>query len=248
VESKRERLLTIFLIPFVPCTARLAVLTFIAAALFAEKGALVTWSLLCLNILALGVIGMIIDRIAVKDEPMPFIMELPLYHKPDLRTIGIVVWARTVAFVKKAGTVILVVSVIIWILSYFPGGNTEGSILAWVGRFLEPVGEPMGLDWKMLTALITSFVAKENAIATLGVLYGVGEQGLITVLPTVVNHASALAFLVLLMLFIPCVATLTVMKKEMGSMKWFASSLLLMLLISFSGGIIAYRVALWTGL
>jgi ferrous iron transport protein B len=86
----------------------------------------------------------------------------------------------------------------------------------------------MGLDWKMLTALITSFVAKENAIATLGVLYGVGEQGLLKVLPNVVSHASALAFLVVLMLFIPCVATLTVMKKEMGSAKWFASSLLAM--------------------
>jgi ferrous iron transport protein B len=191
---------------------------------------------------------MVIDRFILKDEPMPFIMELPLYHKPDPKTIGIVVWARTVAFVKKAGTVILTVSVVIWVLSYFPGGNTEGSVLAWFGRLLEPVGKPMGLDWKMLTALITSFVAKENAIATLGVLYGVGEQGLLKVLPNVVSHASALAFLVVLMLFIPCVATLTVMKKEMGSAKWFASSLLAMLIVSFSSGIIAYHVALWAGL
>lgn len=248
VESKRERLLTIFLIPFVPCTARLAVLTFVAAALFADRAALVSWALLTMNILVLGVVGMLIDRFVSKDEPMPFIMELPLYHKPDPRTIGIVVWARTVAFVKKAGTVILTVSVVIWILSYFPGGNTEGSVLAWFGRLLEPVGQPMGLDWKMLTALITSFVAKENAIATLGVLYGVGEEGLLKVLPNVVNHASALAFLVILMLFIPCVATLTVMKKEMGNLKWFLSSLLLMLIVSFSGGIIAYHVALWAGL
>jgi ferrous iron transport protein B len=201
-----------------------------------------------MNILVLGVIGMLIDRIVLKDEPMPFIMELPLYHKPDPRTIGIVVWARTVAFVKRAGTVILTVSVVIWIFSYFPGGNTEGSVLAWFGRLLEPVGKPMGLDWKMLTALITSFVAKENAIATLGVLYGVGEQGLLKVLPNVVSHASALSFLVVLMLFIPCVATVTVMKKEMGSSKWFASSLLLMLVVSFSAGIIAYHVALWAGL
>ncbi len=248
VESKRERLLTIFLIPFVPCTARLAVLTFVSAALFADKAALVSWALLAMNILVLGVVGIIIDRIVLKDEPMPFIMELPLYHKPDPRTIGIVVWARTVAFVKRAGTVILTVSVVIWIFSYFPGGNTESSVLAWFGRLLEPVGKPMGLDWKMLTALMTSFVAKENAIATLGVLYSVGEQGLLKVLPNVVSHASALAFLVVLMLFVPCVATLTVMKKEMGSSKWFASSLLLMLIVSFSGGIIAYHVALWAGL
>lgn len=248
VESKRERLLTIFLIPFVPCTARVAVLTFVSAALFAGKAVIVSWALLTMNILVLGVIGMLIDRFILKDEPMPFIMELPLYHKPDPRTIGIVVWARTVAFVRRAGTVILTVSVVIWILSYFPGGSMEGSILAWFGHFLEPVGKPIGLDWKMLTALITSFAAKENAIATLGVLYGVGDLGLLNVLPNVVSHASALAFLVVLMLFIPCVATVTVMKKEMASSKWFASSLLLMLVVSFSAGVVAYHVALWAGL
>ncbi len=248
VESRRERLLTIFLIPFVPCTARLAVVTFVSAALFADKAASVSWALLTMNILVLGVIGMFIDRFILKDEPMPFIMELPLYHKPDPKTIGIVVWARTVAFVKRAGTVILTVSVVIWVFSYFPSGNMEDSVLAWFGRLIEPVGKPMGLDWKMLTALITGFLAKENVIATLGVLYGVGEHGLLEVLPNVVSHASALAFLVVLMLFIPCVATLTVMKREMGSAKWFASSLLLMLIVSFSGGIIAYHVALWAGL
>ena len=248
VESKRERLLTIFLIPFVPCTARLAVLTFVAAALFAQKATLVSWSLLTMNILVLGVIGMLINRFILKDEPMPFIMELPLYHKPDPRTIGIVVWARTVSFVKRAGTVILTVSILIWILSYIPGGKVENSILAWFGRLLEPIGNPMGLDWKMLTALITSFVAKENAIATLSVLYGVGEHGLLQVLPKVVSHASALAFLVVLMLFIPCAATVAVMKREMGSWKWFASSLLLMLVVSFFGGVISYQLALWIGL
>ena len=248
VESKRERLLTIFLIPFVPCTARLAVLTFVAAALFAQKATLVSWSLLTMNILVLGVIGILINKFILKDEPMPFIMELPLYHKPDPRTIGIVVWARTVAFVKRAGTVILTVSILIWILSYIPGGKVEDSILAWFGRLLEPIGNPMGLDWKMLTALITSFVAKENAIATLSVLYGVGEHGLLQVLPKVVSHASALAFLVVLMLFIPCAATVAVMKREMGSWKWFASSLLLMLVVSFLGGVISYHLALWVGL
>ncbi|HYA14631.1 MAG TPA: ferrous iron transport protein B, partial [Syntrophales bacterium] len=248
VESKRERLLTIFLIPFVPCTARLAVLTFVAAALFAQKATFVSWSLLAMNILVLGVIGILINKFILKDEPMPFIMELPLYHKPDPRTIGIVVWARTVAFVKRAGTVILTVSILIWFLSYVPGGRVEDSVLAWLGRLLEPIGNPMGLDWKMLTALITSFVAKENAIATLSVLYGVGEHGLLQVLPNAVSHASALAFLVVLMLFIPCAATVAVMKREMGSWKWFVSSLLLMLAVSFLGGVIAYHLALWVGL
>jgi ferrous iron transport protein B len=106
----------------------------------------------------------------------------------------------------------------------------------------------MGLDWKMMTALITSILAKENAIATLSVLYSVGEQGLLNVLPNVISHASALAFLVVLMLFVPCAATAAVMKREMGSWRWFLSSLLLMLVVSYTSGIIAYHFALWVGL
>jgi ferrous iron transport protein B len=248
VESRKERLLTMFLTPFVPCTARLAVLTFVTAALFAGQAALVSWSLISLNILVLGVLGMAATRLFLKDEPTPFIMELPLYHQPDPRTIGMVVWARTIAFVKRAGTVILSVSIVVWLLSYFPHGQVENSLLAWVGRFVEPIGAPLGLDWKIIVALLTSLVAKENAIATLGVLYSVGEEGLVHVLPQVVSHASAVSFLVVLMLFIPCAATVVVMKQEMESWKWFGSALLAMLAVSYFGGIIAYRVTLWIGL
>ena len=248
VESRKERLLTVLLSPFVPCTARLAVLTFVSAAMFAKAAILVSWSLLAANILVLGAVGVFINRFFMKGEPMPFIMELPLYHKPNPRTIWLAVWSRTLAFVKRAGTVILVVSVLIWILSYLPDGNVESSLLAQIGRFFEPVGRPIGLDWKMITALLTSIMAKENAIATLAVLYGVGEQGLVSVLPKVVSPASALAFLVVLMLFVPCVATVTAMKREMEDWKWFTASLILMLTVSLFGGMITYHVALWAGL
>jgi ferrous iron transport protein B len=244
VESKKERLLTIFLSPFIPCTARLAVLTFVAAAIFSTRAALVSWSLLTVNILVLGLVGMLVNRYFLKDEPMPFIMELPLYHKPDIKTIGMVVWTRTLAFIKKAGTVILAVSVIIWLLSHLPHGRIEDSWLAWLGRFLEPLGHPIGLDWKMIMALLTTIIAKETAIATLGVLYGVGREGLLQVLPQVMNPASALSFLVVLMLFIPCAATVAVMKRELGSWKWFGASIGVMLVLSLLGGLMAYRFAL----
>ncbi len=248
VESKKERLLTIFLSPFIPCTARLAVLTFVTAAIFARHAAVISWSLLAANILLLGMTGMIINRFVLKDEPMPFIMELPLYHKPDMRIIGMVIWSRTIAFVKRAGTVILAVSVLVWVLSYLPHGRVEDSFLAGIGQFIEPVGRPLGLDWKMMTALLTSIVAKENAIATLGVLYGVGDEGLVRVLPAVMTPASALSFLVVLMLFIPCAATVAVMKRELGSWTWFGASFALMLSLSFFLGLIAYRLAIWIGL
>lgn len=248
VESKKARLLTIFLAPFVPCTGRLAALTFVAGAIFGDKALTITWLLVTLNIVALGLTGMVISRIFFKGEPVPFIMELPLYHKPDLKTIASVVWNRTSAFIKKAGTVILGLSVVLWIASNVPGGTVEHSLLGWVGRFIEPVGAPLGLDWKMLVALLASIAAKENSVATLGVLYNVGEQGLVHVLPTVINHASALSFLVVLMLFIPCMPTITVMKQEMGGWRWPLISFLFMLAVSFGCGMLAYRIALTMGL
>lgn len=247
IESKKARLITIFLTPFVPCTARLAAMTFIAAAVFGEKALAISWSLIALNLLALGFSGTIIKRF-LKDVPVPFIMELPLYHKPDIRTIAKIVWSRTMSFIKKAGTVILGFSVVIWIISNFPGNNVEYSMLGRVGRFIEPLGIPLGLDWKMIVALLSSVVAKENAIATLGVLYGAGDQGLMKVLPNVMSHASSISFLVTFMLFIPCAPTFVVMKREMGSWKWFATSFVFMFLISYFGGIVAYRLALWLGI
>jgi ferrous iron transport protein B len=248
VESRRARLLTIFLMPFMPCTARLAVLTLVATAVFGEQAPFVTWSLVAVNILALGLSGMLANRLFLKGEPMPFIMELPLFHRPNFRTIGMVMWNRLVAFAKRAGTVILSFSILTWILSHIPGGRIEDSLLGWAGHLIDPIGAYMGLDWKMITALLSSFIAKENSIAARGVLYGVGAEGVSNVLPHVMSHASALSFLIVLMLFIPCVATVVVMKQEMGSWKWFIISLSFMLSVSLSAGIIAYNLALHFGL
>lgn len=244
VESKKARLMTIFLTPFVPCTGRLAGLTFIAGAIFGDKALIITCLLVVVNILALGIAGLLISKIFFKGESVPFIMELPLYHKPDLKTIAMVTWNRTGAFVKKAGTIILGFSVVLWIFSNVPGGSVEQSVLGWLGQFIEPIGRPLGLDWKMLVALLASVFAKENSVATLGVLYNVGEQGLLDVLPAAINHASALSFLVVLMLLIPCMPTITVMKQEMGGWKWLITSLLFMLVISYGCGMLAYRLAL----
>ncbi len=248
VESRKARLLTIFLTPFVPCTARLGVLTFVSGAIFGREASLVAWLVVSVNIVVLGLSGMVISRLFLKGEPTPFIMELPLYHKPDGRIIGVVIWSRMVAFVKKAGTVILLVSIVIWVLSNVPGGTIETSILGYVGKAIEPVGRPLGLTWQQMVALVSSLLAKENSIATLGVLYGVGREGLQVVLPRVMGQASALTFIVVLMLFIPCAATVTVMKQEMGSWRWFLGSLLFMVLVSYLVGVIAFRAALFAGL
>jgi len=245
VEAKKERLLTIFLAPFIPCTARLAVLTLVAGAMFGPRALYWATGLLAANLLLLGGTGMVISRLFLKAEATPFIMELPIYHRPDIKTILMAMWTRTLSFIRKAGTVILAVSVMIWFLSYFPEGQVDKSYLAAFGRLLQPLGIPLGLDWKMITALLTGLVAKENVVATLGVLYSVGRDGLTAVLPAVMSHASAAAFLVVMMLFIPCAATLAVLKREMNSRKWFYGAIFMTLIFSYLGGMAAYRLVTW---
>jgi ferrous iron transport protein B len=249
IESRKARLLTIFLTPFVPCPARLAVLTFVTAAMFGGWASLVSWGLISLNILVLGAAGSLVHRVFLKEEPLPFIMELPLYHRPDPKVITRVIWLRCLAFLKLAGTVILCVSLAMWLLSNIPWGvGVEKSLLGRIGHLLEPIGAPLGLDWRMIIALISSLVAKENSIAVLGVLYGVGSEGLSPVLPQMVSSASALSFLVVLMLFIPCAATLAAMRKEMGSWKWFISSFASMLVLSYLMGVLTYQAVRLIGM
>lgn len=243
VEAKKARLLTILLSPFVPCTARLSVMTFISAAIFGEKGLLVSWAIVTLNIVVLGATGFIINRLFLRAEPVPFIMELPLYHRPYIRTIAIAVLTRVMAFIKKAGTIILGFSILIWFLSNMPGGGIEESLLARIGHIMTPFGRPFGFDWRMVVAVLSSIVAKENSIATLAVLYDVGEQGLRQVLPNVMGLASGLSFLVVIMLFVPCVPTLAVMKQEMSDWRWLLLSFVLMLIISLGTGAIVYHIA-----
>ena len=247
IETRKARMITLLLIPFVPCTARLAVLTLVSAAIFGSNAAYVSWSILALNIVILGIAGALVNKTLWKQDA-PFIMELPIYHRPDPKTLMMVVWSRTVSFVRKAGTVILGVSLLVWLLSYFPNGVVEESWLSSLGRVLQPLGVPLGLDWKMITALLTGLVAKENVVATLGVLYSVGREGLAQTLPTVMSTQSAAAFLVVMMLFIPCAATIAVLRKEMNSNKWFYSTILMTLIVSYLGGMAAYNFVKWLGI
>jgi ferrous iron transport protein B len=245
IDSPRARLLTILLAPLVPCTARMAVVAFLAPAFFGPSAALVSWGLVLFSLLVLAVAGMVISRLAFRGEHSAFIMELPLYHVPNGRTIGLFVWQNTVAFLKKAGSIILVMTVIIYALSNFPGPGVEDSLLARFGRWLAPVGQLMGLDWRSMVALLSSFVAKENAIATLGVLYGNGAEGagLAGTVAGAVAPAAGLAFLVVTMLFIPCAATMATIRQETDSWRWTAFSIFLLLALSFGAGIAVYQGA-----
>jgi ferrous iron transport protein B len=247
IDFPQGRLLTILLAPLVPCSARLLILALLTPVFFGHYAVLVSWGLVALNLVVLALLGIALHHTVFRGQQVVFIMELPLYHRPNLRTIGHFVWNNTWAFLHKAGTLILLVSVIVWVLSNYPGTDVEQSYLARFGQSLAPVGELMGMDWRLIAALLSSFIAKENAIATLGILYGtVGEGGGLTkTLASVVPPATGLSFLVVTMLFIPCVTTVAVMHQEMRSWHWTLFGVLLLLMIALSAGVLVYHAARW---
>lgn len=237
IDSRKARLLTILVAPLVPCSARMAVLAFLAPAFFGANAALVSWGLIMLSLLILVLSGIVLNRLLFNGERSAFIMELPLYHIPNPRTLGLLVWQRSISFLRKAGTVILAMSLAIWVLSVFPGGSLQTSFLARLGYLLAPIGHWMGLDWKLTVALLTSFMAKENAIATLGVLFGMGQNaGLAHALAVTYSLPTALAFLTVSLLFIPCAATVAVIKQETGSWRWTLVNISFMLVLSIAAG------------
>jgi ferrous iron transport protein B len=254
VESRRARLLTILLAPLIPCTARMAVLAFLAPAFFGSAALLVSWGLVLLALAVLALSGVLINKTVFRGQRAAFIMELPLYHLPNWRTIGLLVWQRSLAFVKRAGTLILGVSVVVWALSTLPGGEIETSFLAQAGRWLEPVGRLMGFDWRLMVALLTGFIAKENSVATLGVLFGStaltvgGGAGLAETLAATFPASTGLAFLVVQMLFVPCVATVAVIRQEAGSWRWTLFNLGFLLLVSWTAGVGVFWLARLAGL
>lgn len=249
IDSKPARFLTILIAPLVPCTARMAVVAFLAPAFFGSKAILVSWGLVMFSLFILVLSGSLLNKVIFKGQRSAFIMEMPLYHIPNARTIGLLVWHRSLSFLKKAGTNILAMALVVWALSVLPNGELNSSYLVQFGKWVEPVGRLMGFDWRLTVALITSFPAKENAIATMGVLFGSSPSaGLTQMLTATYSTASALSFLVVTMLFIPCMATVAVIKQETNSWGWTILNVATTLAISIGAGAGVYHLALAVGL
>jgi len=242
IDSPRARLLTILLTPLVPCTGRMAVIAIIAAAFFGSAAVLVSIGMIILSLLILAIVGLILNRFVIRGKSSALIMELPLYHVPDLKLIGMVTWQNILAFIKRAGTVILAVSILVWMLAMIPNGNINDSVLADIGRFFEPVGRLMGLNWQMMVALLSSFVAKENTIATLGVMLSGSSGDFTQQLKAILTPSAAVAFLVVQILFIPCVATIAAIRQETEGWKWPALILVFQMLLAFAVAIPVYQL------
>ncbi len=243
IDSPRSRLLTIIVAPLVPCTGRMAVITLIAAAFFGSAAIFVSIGIVIFSLIMLIITGLIMNRFVVGGEDSALLMELPLYHLPNPRIIGLVTWQNTMAFIKRAGTIILAVSFIIWILATVPHGDINTSILSHIGKFLEPVGKLMGFNWQVMVALLSSFIAKENTIATLGTLIGGQGTSLTAQLETLLTPASALAFLVVQVLFIPCIATVAAIRHETKTWRWPIFTIVFQLILSFSMAILVFQIA-----
>jgi ferrous iron transport protein B len=248
IESRSARLLTIMLTPFVPCSARLLVLAFMVPLFFPAYPALVAWGLVVGNLAVLVLIGVLLDRLVFRRERLAFVMEMPLYHVPNPRTILIFALTNVWTFVKRAATIIVLVSMVIWLLVSYPGEHVNDSYLAMFGQALEPLGALMGLDWRLIVATLSAFVAKENAIAALGIIFGADGESLGATLAMVVTPASALAFLVVNMLFVPCVATVAAVHQETRSWRWTAACTGLMLASALLFGTLVYQAAVAMGL
>ncbi|MCF8054306.1 MAG: ferrous iron transport protein B [Deltaproteobacteria bacterium] len=245
LETRRERMLTIFLAPFIPCSAKLAITVLLTSALFGENAIFVFPCLLALNFLVIILVGSVANQVFPQREATHFIMELPVYQLPRFRSIMLDVWIRSQHFLLRAGSLIFLSAVLVWVVSYLPHGDLESSYLSQAAKFIEPIGHPLGFDWKMLTGILTSLAAKENAIATMGVLYSAGGMGIEGILTQSMNKANALSFMTVILLMMPCLPTVAVMFRELRSLKVLLANIATMSILAYVAGFVVYRTALF---
>ncbi len=224
LENREDRLLTILILPFVLCSARVPVFVLFTSALFESNHGLILFSMYFLSIAVSILAAKALKMILFKGLSTPFVMELPPYHVPALKGIFLHTWERAYAFVKKAGTVILVGSIVIWALGSLPPGveyASESSLAGQIGKIFAPIVRVFGSDWRGAVSLLFGFIAKEIVVATLAVLAVSGDNAnLVDALGKLYTPLSAYAFMIFTLVYTPCIATIAAIKKETGTWKW----------------------------
>ena len=243
-DSGRQRLLTLILVPLVPCSAKLAITSVIATWFFPLPVAVaVVLSLALVNCLILGVLCRVFDRMLFTDKlPDPLIMELPPWQRPAWTAVFKHTWNRAKGFVKRAAGVLVVFSMVLSFACYFPTGEINTSLFGCMGRALAPVSGLMGLDWKMLTILLASLLNKEAMLATAAVIFNVGQQELPALMQATVSASGAVTFMYAVNIFAPCIAALSVIHTESGKrFKVLAGVIGYTTLLSIGGGILIHQ-------
>ena len=259
LDNQKDRILTILMTPFMSCSARLPVYIILAGSFFEKKAGTIIFILYLSGIVIAILSGRLLKAVLFKGQEAPFILELPPYRMPMLKSLLIHMWDRSKMFAKKMGGIILIGSIIIWVLSSFPRINLEfseikgqnqqisQSYIGKIGKAFEPVFSPIGLEWKQGVALITGLFAKEVVVSTMGVLYGVDNKektALKKALQTSgMSAISAFSMMVFVLLYVPCFATITTIYKE-TSAKWACFNLIYTTIIAWVASFVVYRVGI----
>jgi ferrous iron transport protein B len=249
LENRSDRILTMLINPYMSCSARLPLYTLMTAAFFASNQALVTLSIYLLGIVMAALTAILLRKTSFKRSDAPFVMELPPYRIPTLRSVLKHMWEKAAQYLKKMGGVILIASIIVWALGYFPqyepapgteyteqelsSLQQENSYIGRLGHFIEPVIRPLGFDWKMGVSIFTGVAAKEIVVSTMGVLYHSDAEdeentgNLATKIQQSqppIDRGTAYAFMAFVLLYFPCIATAVAIRKE-SSRKWMLFSI-----------------------
>ena len=224
LSSERDRKMTMLLIPFMSCSAKIPIYAVFTAAFFPDYGGLVMTCLYVFGMLVGIIAAKVLSKTAFTGKPVPFVMELPNYRMPSLKSVLLLMWEKAWDFIRRAFTVIFAATIVIWFLQHFDvrlnvvGEGSTDSLLAIIGTWIAPVFAPLGFgDWRVATALLTGLMAKEAVISTLGVLMNVGANLGSAALGGLFTLPSAVSFLVFCLLYTPCVAALAALRRELGS-------------------------------
>ena len=223
VSADRDRKMTILLTPYMSCSAKIPIYAVFAAAFFGGRSALAMIVIYLTGILIGVIVALVLKKTAYRGEPVPFVMELPNYRFPSLKTTGLLLWDKVKDFLRRAFTIIFVATVVIWFLMTFDARlnvveDSSASLLALIGRFVAPIFRPLGFgDWRVVTSLVTGFTAKEAVVSTMAVLLETGTAELPAALGTLFTPLTAAAFLAFTLLYTPCVAAIATIRREFGS-------------------------------
>ena len=257
IESRKSRLVTIAIIPFMSCAGRLPIFVLFAGAFFPQHPATALLGIYLLGVVLALISAVVIGKF-VKDDDLPFVMELPPYRVPTAKAIGRHTWEKGRQYLEKMATTILLFSIAIWFLGYFPrhedasaAYQQEHSYIGMLGKAIEPAMEPMGFNWKMDVGLLTGIGAKELVISSLGVMYAQDEVAadehdtqLQAALKADIPLAAALAYMVFVLLYFPCIATFVAIKNETGRWRWAILICLYTILVAWIMALATYRVTL----
>ncbi|MDO5848021.1 MAG: ferrous iron transport protein B [Methanobrevibacter sp.] len=253
MENESDRLLTMMIIPFMSCTSRLPVYALFIAAFFTAYQGQMLFAIYLIGILIAIIVAFILKRTIFKGMSSPFVMELPSYKIPSLKGVLLHTWEKTKDFLKKAGSIILVASIIIWILGYFPLGvqyADHQSLIGQLGSFIAPIFAPLGFgQWEPTVALLFGIVSKEVVIGTFSALFGSasGGIGIETAIHTIFTPLTAFVFMIFVLLYVPCFATLATIKQETNSWKWPIVMVMITTGTAYIVSFIIYHIGLFIG-